>query len=124
MATVKMVSGKPFIKGKAYATGADLQLRGLDVRSGTVETPTETLLFVTLNYKYHNELHADGIVHEPRNRSPLVDYGDIDPPPSKKLPKPFHLFVRHNRGGVFLYIGELAYSIRYDARRNKLFLKQ
>jgi len=119
MGKVKTIKGMPFKKGQPYSTTKDLGLKPLDVRSGTVETDKEKLIFVTIDYKYHNELHSDGIVHEPRKGNPLTLYGKI-----KKELKKTYLFARHYRGGVFLYIGELNYTIRYDKKRNKMFIKE
>ena len=118
MAKVKTIKGMPFEKGKVYRTTKDLGLKPIEVRSGTVETNNEKVLFITIDYKYHNELHSDGIVHEPHNKNPIYPYGKII-----KEPKNTYLFARHYHGGVFLYIGELDYTIRYDKKRNKMFIK-
>jgi hypothetical protein len=111
------INGVPVEKGQAYTT-KQLGFIPNDVIRGYKETKKWKLLFVTIDYKYHNELHSDGIVHEPRNGKPLFDYGKIENPKPET-----HLFVRHCRKGEFLYIGEMSYAIRYDKNRNKLFIK-
>jgi len=114
MATI--INGKNIEKGKAY-TIQDLGFTPNKVISGTgITREKQKVLLITIDYKYRNELHSDGVVHEPRNEKPLYDYGEI-----KK--EKIHLFVRHCRKGVYLYIGKMTYTTRYDKKRNKLFIK-
>ena len=115
MATI--INGRNIGKGKAY-TIKDLGFTPNQVISGTGTTiEKEKVLLITIDYKYRNELHSDGVVHEPRNKKPLYDYEEIR---KEKI----HLFVRHCRKGVYLYIGKMTYAIHYDRDRNKLFIKK
>jgi len=86
-------------------------------------------LFVTIqnNKAYQNELHYDGIVHQPREAAYLVDYGvtatNLDRNDTKKTRKA-RLFIRYNPKSEFEYIGDMDYFARYDFTRNKIFVKQ
>jgi len=79
-------------------------------------------LFVSIKNKdnYMNELHADGIVHEPGKKD-LVPY---DPASYIKY-KGRHIMVRFQEKGdrEYEYIGDEAYICRYDLKRNKVFIK-
>jgi len=110
------INGKNIEKGQAYKI-EDLGFMPQQVISGNGKTKEkEKVLLITIDYKYRNELHSDGVVHEPRNKKPLYGYGEI------KKDK-IHLFVRHCHKGVYLYIGKMTYATHYDRDRNKLFIK-
>jgi hypothetical protein len=111
-----IINGVPIEKGKAY-TIQDLKFTPNQVISGNgITKEKEKVLLITIDYKYKNELHSDGVVHEPKNEKHLYDYGEI-----KK--EKIHLFVRHCHKGVYLYIGKMTYVTHYDRDRNKLFIK-
>lgn len=109
-------------KGKAYTT-KDLKFSPHEVRTGKVITKNgETVIFITIDYKYRNELHSDGVVHEPRNQKPLFDYGKIEEKEKETKIKTY-LFVRHCHKGAYLYIGKMTCATHYDRDRNKLYIK-
>jgi hypothetical protein len=106
-------------KGQCY-TRKDLGIT--DTRHGHVKHEGKEYLFVTIKNdgNYQNELQWDGLVHEPGADSDhLAEYGLI-----KDDHKGMYIMVRYHPKGPYEYMGELEYLIRYDAKRNKLFVKQ
>ena len=76
-------------------------------------------LFATIRNKkkYQNELQFDGLVHEPCDESfDLIPYGTID-----RSASGFKIMVRYQDKGSYEYVDDLAYCVRYDKKRNKLF---
>jgi len=71
--------------------------------------------FVTIQRKYRNELHPDGVV---------IEVKDKYDPKEFLATKGRHIFVRFQEKGdrEFEYIGTEAYICRYDEKRNKIFL--
>ncbi|MCL2879965.1 MAG: hypothetical protein FWF29_06960, partial [Treponema sp.] len=67
-----------------------------------------------------NELHSDGIVHQPSEEKYLLKGSEKD---EKYLGT--HIMVRYYPKGdlEYEYIGEEQYAIRYDTKRNKVFVK-
>jgi len=81
----------------------------------------EHFLFVTINNgKYLNELHPDGVVHEPATDKDLVKESG-----KTETHKGRHILVRFiSKGDLeYEYIGDEEYMIRYDQKRNKIFVK-
>ena len=78
-------------------------------------------LLVTIKHRslYLNELHNDGVVHEPRGSRYRIDYGFGQ---SKKFTGR-HILVQYFGIKDYQYIGDEDYIIRYDPKRNKIFLK-
>jgi len=111
---------KPEDKGKCF-TRAALGLGKADFRKSDVTVKNERYLFITINNeRYLNELHADGVVHEPRSRKELIDY-DLK---AAKTHKGRHIMVRFlNKGNLeYEYIGDELHMIRYDLNRHKIFV--
>jgi len=117
---LKTINGEKITKGQHYTT-KELGAKFPQVMKGTIEINGEDLLFVTINNKkyYQNELHHDGLVHQTKDEIPLAKYNVKNKLPSK----PTHIFVRYFQEGSFLYLGELEYIVRYEIKRNKLFIK-
>jgi hypothetical protein len=118
---IKTINDETVKKGQYYTTN-ELGTKFPDVIKGIVETKTDILLFVTIKNKqmYQNELHHDGLVHQTRKKTELVNYSVNNWRPQK----PMHIFVRYFQNGSYLYLGELDYMIRYDISRHKLFIKE
>jgi len=75
-------------------------------------------------FTYQKELHNDGVVHETRGDDGLYDYEDEKP--KKKMPntKGRFIMIRFSPKTDYLYIGKEAYIMRYDQKRNKIFLQK
>ena len=113
-------SGVNLKKGKCY-THADLGIFYPNTLKSYVEVDGSPFLFVTINNgKYRNELHSDGIVHQPSEEKYLLKGSEKD---EKYLGT--HIMVRYYPKGdlEYEYIGEEQYAIRYDTKRNKVFVK-
>ena len=111
---------KPEDKGKCF-TRRDLELPRSTDRKSHVEFEKEKYLFITINNgKYLNELHMDGVVHEPSKSFELADYCKIN----NTLNKDRHIMVRFlNKGNLeYEYIGDEQYIFRFDKRRNKIIV--
>jgi len=113
-------SGISLKKGKCY-TRADLNIRYPETLKSYVKVDGREFLFVTVdNGKYQNELHSDGVVHEPSEEKYLIKSSEKD-----EKYKGTHIMVRfHPKGDlVFEYIGQEQYAIRWDTTKNKIFIK-
>ena len=107
-------------RGKCF-TRSELGLPSEYRRNSHVKYGKEEYLFVTINNgKYMNELHADGVVHEPANKKDLAGY-DFK---KSKDHEGRHIMVRFlNKGNLeYEYIGDEQYMIQYDKIRNKIFI--
>jgi len=107
-------------KGKCYTHG-DLNIFYPNSLKSYVETEGNKFLFVTINNgKYKNELHSDGVVHQPSDEKYLLKGSEKD-----EKYQGTHLMVRyHPKGDLeYEYIGDELYAIRWDNKRNKVFLK-
>ena len=114
------VPGINLKKGKCY-THADLKIGYPNSLKSYVEVDGMAFLFVTINNgKYKNELHSDGIVHQPSDEKYLLKTSEKD-----EKYKDTHIMVRfHPKGDlIYEYIGAEQYAIRYDTNRNKVFIK-
>jgi len=79
-------------------------------------------------FKYQNELHNDGIVHETNGNKGLYKYEDeYDEEELKKLRqkhKGKFVMIRFSPRMDYLCIGRIEYIMRYDPKRNKIFLQK
>ena len=118
VATVKLKKGQ-------HTTRTALGIKSQKSRVKTKDG--QQYLFVTIRNekKYQDELHYDGVVHEPQKKEDggdskdIVKYGEIN----KEFPG-MRIMVRYNTGTEYEFIGTFWYMIRYDERRNKIFLEE
>jgi len=115
-------AGKPGInlkKGKCYAH-ADLNIHYPETLKSYTIVDGEAFLFITVNNgKYQNELHSDGVVHQPTEEKYLVKGSGKD-----EKYKGTHILIRfHPKGDlVYEYIGDEQNAIRWDTTKNKIFV--
>jgi hypothetical protein len=116
-------AGTSLKKGKMYSH-ADLNIKFPDVLKPHYENKNtgKKYFFVTIknNGKYRNELHPNGVVHEPAEEKYLVKGSGKDDQNNGR-----HVLVRfHSKGDLkYEYIGDEQYMIRWDMKRNKIFVK-
>ena len=108
-------------KGEHY-THTDLGITYPLTLNSYVQYGGNRYLFVTIKNKdnnWQNELHNDGLVHEPGDPKHLVPYS----PENDTKQQGMYIMVRYYSAGPYLCLGELNYQSRYDIKRNKLFIK-
>jgi len=121
MAEAKKTSG-PGVnlkKGKCY-THTDLNIHYPETLRSFSKADGREFLFITVNNgKYHNELHSDGVVHQPTEEKYLIKGSEKD-----EKYKGTHIMVRfHPKGDLFYeYIGVEQYATRWDTNKNKIFV--
>jgi hypothetical protein len=116
--TVKLLASKD--KGKLYSHG-DFNIKFPVILKPHVTIGDEEFLFVTIKNKgkFRNELHQDGVVHEPEEGKDLLKGSEKD-----EKHKDRHILVRfHSKGDLkYEYIGDELSMVRYDQTRNKIFV--
>jgi len=106
--------------GKLF-TKKELGIKTPDIYEGTVKD----FMFFTINKKqFENELHYDGIVYTPKDIKDLVSGNNKVTKAGGLNLKNKRLLVRyHNMGqAAFEFIGMAKNMIRYDQKRNKIFV--